>query len=332
MKSVTILSKTSNKSLAINTPLMMTWGIEDFVNDQGESNGKYKMPMVFPNPEFETPSTNLFLTKLKEFENQVIEDAMKNQEAWFGEDNLSRDVIVSKFTRIVKYPKIKGTKKLDMTKSPSISANVPFYADTNKWPVQIYDVGGNLLFPSDANPTTLPGEYVPRLSKVKCILNCGSLWISAMGWGVTFKLVQCIVKTEAVMSIFEKCHLQMAPDEMDAKADVPAPAKAAAAAPAPAVETMVDDSDEEPEPESEAELAAPSECLPVEVDEVVPEPDTESAPEPDVESAPEPESKPAAAKKVVKKAAAPPAAEAEPAAAKPVAKKVVKKAAPASTA
>jgi hypothetical protein len=40
-KSINIISTQSNRSLHISTPLMMTWGIADFVDEKtGESDGK----------------------------------------------------------------------------------------------------------------------------------------------------------------------------------------------------------------------------------------------------------------------------------------------------
>ena len=48
-KSVNVISTQSNRSIHVSTPLMMTWGISDFVNDQGESDGKFSMSLSFPN-------------------------------------------------------------------------------------------------------------------------------------------------------------------------------------------------------------------------------------------------------------------------------------------
>jgi len=49
-KSINIISTQSNRSLHISTPLMMTWGISDFVDEKtGESDGKFSMSLVFPN-------------------------------------------------------------------------------------------------------------------------------------------------------------------------------------------------------------------------------------------------------------------------------------------
>jgi hypothetical protein len=45
-KSVSIISTQSNRSLHISTPLMMTWGISDFV-DENTGETKYSMSLNF---------------------------------------------------------------------------------------------------------------------------------------------------------------------------------------------------------------------------------------------------------------------------------------------
>lgn len=297
-KSINVISTQTNRALYISTPLMMTWGISDFVDEKtGESDGKFSMQLNFPNSEYSTSATDLFLQKLKDLENQILDDAVRNAELWFGEE-MDRAVAKHSMYPILKYSKNKDTKKIDLTKPPSIRAKVPNY--DNKWNVEIYDTKQNLLFPCD-NSNLTPIDFVPKMSSVACLLQFGGIWIGGKGWGVTWKLSQCVVKPSEVMSVFGKCQIMLSNDELnviekqDIK-DVPvehdddssvAPVKAAVTS------ALVEDSDDD-EPEQ----------APVQETKV------------------EPEAKPV--KKVVKKAAAEP----EPAAAEPVAevkKKVVKK-------
>ena len=63
-KSINVISKQTNRSLHISTPLMMTWGINDFVDEKtGEADGKFSVSLNFPNDEYATPFTTLFLEK-----------------------------------------------------------------------------------------------------------------------------------------------------------------------------------------------------------------------------------------------------------------------------
>jgi hypothetical protein len=285
-KSINIISTQTNRALHISTPLMMTWGISDFTDEKtGESDGKFTISLNFPNDQYKTEATTDFLKKLKEFENQILDDAVKNSEVWFGEE-LSRDVVKHNFFPFIKYSKDKNTKKLDLTKPPSIRAKVPNY--DGRWAIEIYDTNQKLIFPCD-NDRMTPQDFITKLSKVACVLQCGGLWFGGKGWGVTWKLNQCVVKPQEIISVYGKCHIALSTDEITTMDK-------------PVAETEVDD-DEEAVPAS-----TPSQTLVEDSDE---EEEAEPAPAP-------------VAKKVVKKVEAPVEVAAEPAS-EPAKKKVVKK-------
>ena len=211
-KSINMISTQTNRSLHISTPMMMTWGITDFIGDNGESDGKYTMSLNFPNSEYSKPSTDAFLDKVKAFENQILDDAVKNAELWWGEE-MSREVCKHSFFPFVKYSMIKGTKKIDTTKPPAIRAKVPFY--NGKWGVELYNTRDEMVFPCD-NDRLSPVDFVPKLSQVACVLQCGGIWIGGKGWGVTWKVIQCVVKPREVVSVFGKCHIQLSDDDRGA--------------------------------------------------------------------------------------------------------------------
>uniref|UniRef100_A0A6C0DRI3 Uncharacterized protein n=1 Tax=viral metagenome TaxID=1070528 RepID=A0A6C0DRI3_9ZZZZ len=256
-KSINLISTQTNRSLHISTPLMMTWGISDFIDEKtGEPDGKFTMSLNFPNPDYETPVTKEFLTKLKAFENQVLDDAVKNSEVWFGEE-LEKSVVKHNFFPFIKYPKDKNTKKIDLTKAPSIRAKVPNYS--GRWNVEIYDTKGELLFPSD-NPNLSPQDFIPKQSNVACVLQCGGLWFGGKGWGITWKLNQCVVKPREVVSVFGKCHIQLSTEDIETMSK---PNTAAAVdaedeeESVPAItNTQVEDSDAEEEDDDSPSVAA----------------------------------------------------------------------------
>lgn len=316
-KSINIISTQSNRSLHFSTPMMMTWGVADFIGDNGESDGKYSISLNFPNDEYRKPATDVFLQKLKDFENRILDDAVKNSELWWGEE-MSREVCKHTFFPFLKYSKNKDTKKIDLTKPPSIRAKVPYY--DGKWNVEIYDTKETRIFPSE-NDMLTPVDFIPKLSQVACVLQCGGIWIGGKGWGLTWKLIQCVVKPREVVSVYGKCHIQLSSedrvamdtqqirdegdtDEVEEEAPV---SKVASKSTAPTVfDTSAADSDAEGEQEQEKEQEQEDEV---------------AAPEPAVVK-----------KKVVKKAAPPAEAEVEqevsPVAAEPepaAKKKVVKK-------
>jgi hypothetical protein len=146
---------------------------------------------------------------------------------------------------MLKFPKIKGTKKADMTKSPTISAKVPFYEKENKWNVELYNTNGKLIFPCENDELT-PAHFVPKLSKVACVLQCGGIWIGGKGWGVTWKLVQAVVKPKEVVSVFGKCHINLSEDDKEAIDDDASSVLSGGSAEASS--TVVADSDDDSSP------------------------------------------------------------------------------------
>jgi hypothetical protein len=234
---------------------MMTWGIADFVDEKsGESDGKFSMSLNFPNKDYANESTNYLLAKMIAFEQKILNDAVANSEAWFGEE-MSLPVVKHTFFPSLKYYKDKTTKKVDPTKPPSIRAKVPNY--NNRWAIEIYDTKQQKIFPCD-NENMTPMDFIPKMSNVACVLQCGGLWFGGKGWGVTWKLVQCVVKPREVVSVYGKCHIQLSMDDIS-KMDRPVQAEEEVGeeeVTAP-VSTQVDDSDGETEDEPAPVVAAP---------------------------------------------------------------------------
>ena len=261
-KSISMISTQSNRSLHLSVPLMMTWGIGDYVNEQGESDGKFSMTLNFPNPEYKSDATDGFLQKLKDFENQILDDAVKYSDAWFGEE-LSREVVKHNFFPFLKYSKDKLTKKFDYNKPPSIRARVPCY--NGKWDVEIYDTKAERIFPCE-NDSLTPMDFVPKLSNVACVIQCGGLWFGGKGWGITWRVKQIVVKPREVVSIFGKCHVNLSTEDIETMEAAPAVSEIENDNKNNTSTLQVEDSDEEEQEEEEEEE---------EEEEVVPVPEPE---------------------------------------------------------
>ena len=254
-KAISLISKQTNRSLHVSTPMMMTWGVQDFIGDNGESDGKWSMSLNFPNEEYKKPATDVFLQKVKDFENQILDEAVKNSELWWGEE-MSREVCKHTFFPFLKYSKNKDTKKIDPSKPPSIKAKVPFY--DGKWGLEIYDTKEQLVFPSDDKDKLhlTPVDFIPKLSQVACVLQCGGIWIGGKGWGLTWKMIQCVVKPREIVSVYGKCHIQLSSDDREAidsqkipdddvEDEVEEPTAKSVTKPATVFDTSAADSDEE---------------------------------------------------------------------------------------
>jgi len=298
-KSVTLISTQTSRSLHLNTPLLMTWGISDFANDDGTSDGKYKVSLNFPNPEYKTASTDEFLRKMTEFQAQVIDDAVANSELWFGKKK-SKELVEDSFFPFLKFPKFKdangkSTGAIDTSRPPSMSAKVPCYSNpdgTQRWECDLYNIDYNPIFPCDDESIT-PPDLVPKLSKIACTIQCSGIWVGGKGWGLTWKFISGVVKPKMSETIRGVCHVRVAKDELEqlvnddtdglyeesepVSSDVKSPVKVAEP-----ISTAVDDSDDERETD-------------------VPETETERESEPVVMKTPPPPAPAAEPPKVVKK-------------------------------
>jgi hypothetical protein len=268
-KSVAVISTQSNRALYVSSPLLMTWGISDYVDDKGESDNKFNMSLVFPNADYATPPSTAFLTKLKAFEEQILNDAVNNSEVWWGKKK-SREVIEDNFFPFLKYAKDKSTGEPDMSRPPSMRAKVPNY--DGRWNVEIYDTENKLIFPCD-NDNLTPMDFVPKKSNVACVLQCGGLWFGGKGWGVTWRLNQCVVKPHIQESVFGRCHIELSSDDKETIENQPIAenvndSEDEDGPSIPASSTVVEDSDDDEEPESVVETVVEPEPEPV----VEPEP------------------------------------------------------------
>jgi hypothetical protein len=271
-KTITIISTQSNRSLYVTLPMLLTWGISDFTDEKtGESDGKYTMSIQFPRDMDRRPDTDQALAKMKAFEEQILTDAVNNSEAWFGKKQ-SREIVEYGYFSFLKYSKNKDTNEVDTTKAPSMRPKVPCYE--GKWKVEVYDTKSNMLFPSE-NEDATPMEFVPKRSNVICMIQCGGIWVGGKGWGVTWKLSQCVVKPQVMETIFGKCNIMISDEvseEINREIDTNKYPELVEDATSETVKdsTYVEDSDEEEPVVKSPEPVAEPEPVPV------PEPVTEA--------------------------------------------------------
>jgi len=60
-KSVGILNAASNSTLNLQTPLMLTWGVNENTDKKTGEVQSYSMALQFPSNEYRTPSVNKLL-------------------------------------------------------------------------------------------------------------------------------------------------------------------------------------------------------------------------------------------------------------------------------
>jgi len=118
-KSVGILNAASNTATYISTPLMLTWGINEYVDDKS-GRVSYDMALQFPSDEYAKEDTTNFLNNMIELEQKLKADAITNAKEWFGKAKMSEDAIDALWTPMLKYPKDKNTLEPDTTRSPTL--------------------------------------------------------------------------------------------------------------------------------------------------------------------------------------------------------------------
>lgn len=212
-KNIRIVNRNSQSVLRLSTPVMLTWGASDYV-EQGASqgNGKYEMALQFPTQEYKTQEAELFLENIKRFEAKIRNDAYNQSKEWFGKQHKNPDIIDELFTPILKYPKIKGTSEPDHSKAPTIRIKVPCY--DGSWKVEIYDEECSKLYPSLENPQISPLDYLKKGTNVACIIQCAGIWFTNGKFTVTWQLVQALVQKPRE-SIVGKCFIKINPKEKE---------------------------------------------------------------------------------------------------------------------
>lgn len=203
-KNVSIMNSKVRKATYLSTPLMLTWGMSEFKDDK---TGKvsYELSLQFPNADYPDEDGEMFLEKLKKFEERIKTDAVTYSKEWFNKPKMSADVIDALWTPMLKYPKNKETQEHDYTKAPSLRVKVPYWE--GDWKIELYDMEQRQIWPSANGLVSNPVELIPKLTRVACVLQCGGIWFANGKFGVTWKLFQAVVKPP--QSLRGTCHIKL---------------------------------------------------------------------------------------------------------------------------
>ena len=207
-KSIGILNAASGTVLQISSPMMLTWGVNQFVD---EKTGKvtHDMALQFPNDEFYDENTRRFFANLQAFETKVKEDAITNSKEWLGKPKMSMETVEALFTPMLRYPKDKNTLETDFGRAPTFKIKLPCWEGVWK-NIDLYDPDRRLIFPVAQNPSLAPGDFILKGSQVAVGVQCGGIWFAGGKFGVTWNLVQAIVKPK--MSFRGTCGIDLGGD------------------------------------------------------------------------------------------------------------------------
>jgi len=191
-KSVNILNKKTKTSLTLSTPLMLTWGASEYVDQaSGVGDGKFTLSLQFPGKEYENDDTNAFFRNMKALEDKIKADALVNSKDWFGKVHKNADVIDALWTPMLKYSKDKATGNYDLTKTPTLRIKLPQWENVFK--AEIYSEDGDKLFPcSDSSLTPL--DYLKKGSNIITLIQFAGIWFVNGKFSASWKLVQAVVQ------------------------------------------------------------------------------------------------------------------------------------------
>ena len=209
-KAIGILNSHSDSILNINTPLMKTWGVNEWIDD---ASGKksYDFVLQFNSEDYQTEAEKSFLKALHEFSDKIKADAVSNSKEWFNKTKMSPEVVDALFNPVLKYPKNPDTGEPDDSRSPTFKIKLNYW--DNKFDgTELYDMNKSLIFPDDAG-TTSPIDHITKGSHTAVVIRCGGLWFANGKFGVTWKLVQAIVKPR--QSLAGQCHIDLSDQERE---------------------------------------------------------------------------------------------------------------------
>lgn len=201
-KSVNVVSNSTKTYLALSTPLMLTWGVNEFVDD-ATGRKSYDMSLQFPKDEYATPETSAFLDKMISFENSVKEHVKNNSKELLNKARVSDDVVEALFHPMLRYPKDPNTGEPDMTRAPTLRIKINFWE--NSFDCEIYNMESQTLFPNEDGIS--PQDLIPKGINLATVIRCGGLWFANGKFGVTWRLVQAMVKPRATLK--GKCFIQL---------------------------------------------------------------------------------------------------------------------------
>ena len=200
-KMIGILNKDNMKSLYLSTPLMLTWGVNEYTDDK---TGKktFDMALQFPNQEYNNPECAAFLKNMQELEKRIKDDAITNCKEWLNKPKMVAEAVEALWTPMLKYPRDKATEEPDYSRAPSLKVKIPYWDEVFK-NVELYNEASVLVFPNDDNSSI--GDYIVKGTNVATLIQCGGIWVANGKFGVTWKLFQAVVKPRTTLS--GKCHI-----------------------------------------------------------------------------------------------------------------------------
>lgn len=194
-KNIKLVSVVNRRWIMMTTPLMDTYGASDYVDpNTGVGNNKYSMSLFFKGS---SEDTQKFLENMTALEEKIKKDALKHSKEWFGKLYTSAEVLDALWSPMLKYTKDQTTGEANKSKPPYMNVKLQKYSD--KWTCEVYDERGNIQYPLEDISASSPLDLIPPSTekRVRCVLQCGGIWITNGKFTVTWELKQVAVQSQA---------------------------------------------------------------------------------------------------------------------------------------
>jgi hypothetical protein len=208
-KSVVVLNAKTNKALYLSTPLMLTWGVQEFV-DEASGRRSYDMSLQFPSEEYQSEQTTNFLNAMIGFQDKIKADAVTNSKEWLGKAKMSSEVVDALFHPMLRYPKDPDTGEPNMARAPTLRIKLPYWEEA--FNCEIYDDKSKCIFPNEGSELG-PVELIPKSTQTAVVIRCGGLWFANGKFGCTWRLEQAVVKPK--FSMKGKCMIQLSEEDRE---------------------------------------------------------------------------------------------------------------------
>lgn len=245
-KVVNLYNKQFKETFTISSPLMLTWGAQEGLDQAKNPTGKFTMSLQFPNKDYPNADADGFLKSMRALESKIKADALTYSKEWFGKTITSADVMDEKFNLMLRHPKLsKDSAELDYDKPPTLTVKIPCWKGV--WQSEIYDEEGSPLFIKGKTPSHItPLDFLKPKTHVICLIQCGGLWFVNGKVSITWNLKQAIVQKPKTSAITEGvCFLRPKAADVEKLKSLPPPEDDDIDPDGAVTSTIVEDSDEE---------------------------------------------------------------------------------------
>lgn len=174
----------SGKKLRVQAPRMpVPMDASDY-----KENGKFKVNLSFRDRN-SNPKVDAYYKMLEAIDEFIIDTACKNSGPWFKKPNMSRDLVIDRFTPSIRFAKDKDGKPKDYPPTQPVALKKNY--KTGAFDAELYDKEKRLI------EGRSPVDVLKRGSEITPILECTGIWITDKGFGATWKLFQGRVDVSA---------------------------------------------------------------------------------------------------------------------------------------